>query len=128
MALEYGYFDSEITGYDEEGMPEFDRAKTSDFMADFFSKLISSGVCADPATSFQVTAYSGMTVQIAPGYAYIKGRFAYDGEVSYLTLEDAPTVSAYKRIDLIVLRNNYAQRLCELVVKTGTPAASPVEP
>ena len=30
MALEYGYFDSEITGYDEEGMPIFDRAKTSD--------------------------------------------------------------------------------------------------
>ena len=24
MALEYGYFDSEITGYDEEGMPILD--------------------------------------------------------------------------------------------------------
>lgn len=128
MALEYGYFDSEITGYDEEGMPIFDRAKTSDFMADFFSKLITSGVLADPADCFQVVAYDGLTVEIKPGYGYIKGRFAYDKDSAYLTLEDAPTVSAYKRIDMVVLRNNYADRLCELIIKTGTPSANPIEP
>lgn len=128
MALEYGYFDSEITGYDEEGMPQFDRAKTSDFMADFFSKLITSGVLADPSDCFQVLAHEGMTVKINRGYAFIKGRFAYDKDVSYLTLEDAPTVSAYKRIDMIILRNNYAERKSELLVKTGTPAASPQAP
>jgi len=128
MALEYGYFDSEITGYDEEGMPIFDRAKTSDFMADFFSKLITSGVLADPADCFQVMAHTGMTVQIKPGYGFIKGRFAYDRDPSYLTLEDAPTVSAYKRIDMVILRNNYAERKSELLIKTGTPAANPKEP
>lgn len=128
MALEYGYFDSEITGYDEEGMPVFDRAKTSDFMAGFFSKLITSGVLARPADSFQVTAHSGMTVRVQPGAGFIKGRFAYDAEPAYLTLENAPTVSAYRRIDMIVLRNSYAERKCEIVVKTGTPAASPREP
>lgn len=128
MALEYGYFDSEITGYDEEGMPIFDRAKTSDFMADFFSKLITSGVLADPADCFQVLAHEGMTVKINRGYAFIKGRFAYDSDVSYLTLEDAPTVSAYKRIDMVILRNNYAERKCELLIKTGTPAATPQAP
>lgn len=31
MSLRYGYFDSEINGYDEEGMPIFDRAESSDF-------------------------------------------------------------------------------------------------
>ncbi|MCD7838122.1 MAG: hypothetical protein LUG65_04345, partial [Clostridiales bacterium] len=128
MALEYGYFDSEITGYDDEGMPEFDRAKSSDFMADFFSKLINSGVLASPSTCFQVTAYDGLTVAIAPGYAFVEGRFAYDEDTAYLTLEDAPTVSSQSRIDMIVLRNNYADRLCEIVVKTGTAAASPKEP
>lgn len=128
MALEYGYFDSEITGYDEEGMPIFDRAKTSDFMADFFSKLITSGVLADPADCFQVLAHEGMTVQIKPGYGFIKGRFAYDKDPSYLTLENAPTVSAYKRIDMVILRNNYAERKSELLIKTGEPAANPKEP
>ena len=89
MALEYGYFDSEITGYDEEGMPIFDRAKTSDFMADFFSKLITSGVLADPADCFQVMAHTGMTVQIKPGYGFIKGRFAYDKDPCLLYTSDA---------------------------------------
>lgn len=97
-------------------------------MADFFSKLITSGVLADPADCFQVLAHEGMTVKINRGYAFIKGRFAYDNEVSYLTLEDAPTVSAYKRIDMIVLRNNYAERKSEILVKTGKPSANPVEP
>ena len=30
MAMRYGYFDSEITGVDSEGMPIFDRAETSE--------------------------------------------------------------------------------------------------
>ncbi len=128
MALQYGYFDSEITGYDDEGMPEFDRAQTSDFMADFFSKLISSGVLASPSTCFQVTAYDGMTVAIAPGYAFVRGRFAYDESTAYLTLDDAPTTTSSSRIDMIVLRANYEDRLCELVVKSGTAASSPEEP
>lgn len=126
MALEYGYFDSTITGYDDEGMPEFDRAQSSDFMASFFAKLVTSGVCADPSNSFQVTASSGMTVAVQPGYAFIKGRFAHDDEVAYFTLEEAS--SSYARIDMIVLRNNYEDRCCEIVVKTGTPASSPAEP
>ncbi len=128
MALEYGYFDSEITGYDEEGMPVFDRAKTSDFMADFFSKLISSGVLANPSDNFQVLVHEGMTVKVRPGYAYIKGRFAYDIRETYLTLAPAPEMGAYARIDRIVLRNNYAERLCEIVLKTGEESVNPEAP
>lgn len=128
MALEYGYFDSEITGYDEEGMPIFDRAKTSDFMADFFSKLITSGVLANPADCFQVVAHEGMTVQIRPGFGFIKGRFAYDKDPAFLTLEDAPSQGTYKRIDMIILRNNYAERKSEILIKPGIAAATPKEP
>lgn len=43
MSLRYGYFDSEITGYDSDGMPIFDRAESSDFLAMFISKIISGG-------------------------------------------------------------------------------------
>ena len=42
MALQYGYFDSEIIGVDEEGMPIFDRGQTSDFLATFISTLHTS--------------------------------------------------------------------------------------
>lgn len=128
MALEYGYFDSTIVGYDDEGMPMFDRAQTSDFMADFFASIISSGVLADPSDCFQVTSYDHMKVRIKPGRAFIKGRFAYDKKDSFLTLESAPTLSSYSRIDMIVLRNNYDDRKSELVVKTGVASAEPQEP
>lgn len=69
---------------------------------------------------------SGLSVKIRPGFGMINGRFAYDAEEEILTLEPAP--SAYSRIDWIVLRCNYAERLCELAVKTGTAASSPSAP
>ena len=76
MSLRYGYFDSEISGYDEEGMPIFDRHATSDFMAMFISKIISDGVLADPADCFQVIAGDGMNLIVRPGFGIIRGRFA----------------------------------------------------
>ena len=48
MALRYGYFDSEITGTDSEGMPIFDRAETSDLFARFISNLVTSGIAGTP--------------------------------------------------------------------------------
>lgn len=128
MALEYGYFDSTITGYDEEGMPIFDRAQTSDFLAIFISGLISSGVLADPSDNFQVRSYDGMKLKVLPGKGFVKGRFAKDEDESFVILENAPTSSSYSRIDMVVLRNNYVDRKCEIVVKTGIASSSPQEP
>ena len=48
MAMRYGYFDSEITGVDSEGMPIFDRAETSELFRLLFSKLLTNGVLAKP--------------------------------------------------------------------------------
>lgn len=126
MSLRYGYFDSEISGYDEEGMPIFDRAESSDFLAMFISNIISDGVLADPADSFQVMAGGGMTLTVRPGFGIVRGRFAADTQESTLTLSTAP--SAYKRIDRVVLRANYLQRKCEIIIKAGTPDANPVPP
>lgn len=124
--IRYGFFDSEITGYDEEGMPIFDRAESSEFLAMFISKLISDGVLALPGDCFQVIAYDGMKVKVRPGFGIIRGRFAYDDKECEITLQNAP--ANYKRIDRIVLRVNYLQRLCEIVVKTGIPDTTPQPP
>ena len=105
MSLRYGYFDSEINGYDEEGMPIFDRAESSDFLAMFISKIISDGVLADPADCFQVVAGDGMNLIVRPGFGIIRGRFAADTQEYTITLSKAPT--SYKRIDRVVLRANY---------------------
>ncbi len=127
MAMRYGYFDSEITGIDPEGMPIFDRAETSELFRLLFAKLLTNGVLAKPANTFQVTAAeSGLAVVVAPGFGLINGAFAYDAAPETLQLEVAPT--AYSRIDRVVLRCNYLDRLCEIIVKTGTAASSPEAP
>lgn len=124
--MRYGYFDSEIIGTDSEGMPIFDRAETSDLFRLLFSKLVSNGVLVSPSDCFQVVAAEGLNVTVRPGFGMINGAFAYDEAENTLTLEKAP--AQYSRIDRIVLRCNYADRLCELVVKTGTVANNPVAP
>ena len=124
--MRYGYFDSEIIGTDSEGMPIFDRAETSDLFRLLFSKLVSNGVLASPSDCFQVVAAEGLNVTVRPGFGMINGAFAYDEAENTLTLEKAP--AQYSRIDRIVLRCNYADRLCELVVKTGTVANNSVAP
>lgn len=124
--LRYGFFDSEITGFDEQGMPIFDRAESSDFLAMFISHIISDGVLGQPGDCFQVLAGEGMKLRVSPGFAVIQGRFAVDRNVSTVTIPTAPT--SHKRMDRVVLRANYHQRLCELVVKEGVPAAVPVPP
>ena len=126
MALRYGYFDSEITGVDENGMPVFDRAESSDLFRLLFANLLRSGVLASPGDCFQVLAGSGLTVRVRPGFAVINGSFAYDSAEAQVTIPTAD--SNLPRIDRIVLRCNYLNRLCELIVKTGTPASTPVAP
>ena len=124
--LRYGYFDSEIIGTDSEGMPIFDRAETSDLFRLLFAKLISNGVLADPGDCFQVLASEGLTISVRPGFGLIQGAFAYDEAAAAFTLATAP--QQYARVDRVVLRANYANRCCEIVVKTGDVAANPVPP
>ena len=126
MAMRYGYFDSEITGVDENGMPIFDRAETSDLFRMLFANLVSNGVLATPGDCFQVVAGAGMTVRIRPGFAMIKGAFAYDADEATVTL--AAANANLPRVDRVVLRCNYHDRCCEIIVKTGTPSTVPVAP
>ena len=124
--LRYGFFDSEITGYDEEGMPQFDRAESSDFLAMFISKIISDGVLAAPSTCFQVLAGGGIKLKLQPGFGIIRGHFAYSDEEIEVVLDPAP--KSYRRIDRIILRVNYPERKCEIVKLTGTPDVEPQPP
>lgn len=124
--LRYGFFDSEITGYDEEGMPIFDRAESSDFLAEFISRIVSSGVLAAPGDCFQVVADKGMKLKIRPGFGVIRGRFAMDTKDYSLDIGTAD--ASYKRIDRVILRANYLQRKCEIIVREGTPGTDPTVP
>ncbi len=127
MALRYGYFDSEIIGTDFEGMPIFDRAETSDLFALLFASLVSDGVLALPSTCFQVRGPGdGMGIELSPGFGMVKGHFCYSDEITRLKMEPAPLV--HSRIDRVVMRCNYLDRMVEIIIKVGEEAEDPIPP
>lgn len=123
---EYGFFDSEITGYDEEGFPILDRAQESEIFALFYSKLISNGVLAKPSNCLMVEANEGMVINIDPGYIIINGHFGYNTQTVQLTVDPAHT--SYPRITSVIARVNYQDRKMELILKNGEPSVTPVAP
>lgn len=123
---QYGFFDSEITGYDSEGFPQLDRAMDSDFFALFFAKLITNGVLALPASCLQVTASSGMIVSVAAGCCFINGRFGNATEAQ--TLEVTAADTSRPRITSVMVRLNYVDRKIQIITKDGTPSATPEPP
>lgn len=126
MAMRYGFFDSEITGEDEEGQPIFDRAENAEFISKIFSALVTNGVYADPADNFVVRASSGMNITVKAGRGFVNGRFAWTEQDTTLTLSTAN--SALSRIDAVVLRLSMTDRTISLAIKAGTPASSPFTP
>lgn len=120
--MRYGFFDAEISGYDENNLPIYDRAENAEFFAALLGAFIGTGVYAEPATTLQVTAATEMNLSIAPGKCWINGRFGWQEEFETITL--AAANSNYNRIDRVVVRLDYQARTISLAVKLGTPAAS----
>ena len=131
MSMKSYPFDSEITGYGSDGSPIYDRAADSAVLANWMKHYFSDGVFMEQASQtpgFQVLADSGMNVIVSAGACEIQGRFAYDENVTALTIPAADTT--YDRIDTVALRLNLENdvRNIQLVVIPGTPASSPVAP
>lgn len=126
MAMRYGFFDSEITGEDEEGQPIFDRAENAEFVSKIFSALVTNGVYADPADNFAVRASSGMNITVKAGRGFVNGRFAWTEQDTALTVSAAN--NTLPRIDAVVLRLSMTDRTISLAIKTGTAASPPSAP
>lgn len=124
-----GYpLDSQVT-FEPDGTPIYDRAISSAPLRKLLHELFSDGVLPNPSTNLQVVVGdSGMTVKVNPGFAMVNGCMKL--EETQRTLEIQAASSAYDRIDTIVVRlNDEANaRICDLYVRQGTPASSPVRP
>lgn len=119
MALVTGYFNS----------INKDRLYNAETMSKYFSGIISRGVLQNYLDKFQVTANTGMTVSVQTGRAYFSdGKWVENNLVENLNLS-ASEISL-NRIDRIVLHKDVstAVRNVTLIVKEGTPAASPTAP
>lgn len=118
-------FDSKITGYDANGIPQYDRASSAAEFARLLSAFLTNGIWG--AGMFAVTAQTGMQVSVDAGHCMINGRFGYCDVPETLTLA---ADAQYPRIDAVVLRLDTSEpsRCISLAVHAGTAAQSPAAP
>ncbi len=122
-----GFFNSNITGYDELGNPIYDRAEEASFFAEFFAAFIGTGVYPNPSTGMQVVENSTLGVLVKPGKCFINGYFGMvepGGETVVFEIAD----SNLPRIDRVVARWDLQIRDVILYVLKGVPAVNPVAP
>ncbi len=120
-------FDSHVT-FESDGTPVYDRAITSAPLRKLIAKLLTDGVLPNPSTNLQVEAGSGMNVVVNHGFAICAGGLKLEENQRTLAIQAAD--SNYDRIDTVVLRwnDNDSERICDLYIVEGTPAASPLRP
>lgn len=119
--------DSHVT-FDEDGIPEYDRAVTSEPLRKLIKSLFKTGIDPTVSTNLQVAADEGMNVIVRPGFACVEGCMALEEDTRVMAVQAAS--SLYDRIDTVVLRlnDNDAIRECDLYVVEGIPSATPVHP
>ena len=116
MAVTYGFFNS-VNG---------DRKYNAEQMSEYFRGIINEGVYQHLDGGLAVTAGTGLAVNVAAGRAIIQNRWIQNSAAMSLTI--AAASETYARKDAVVIRLNWSSRAISIVVKTGTPAASPVAP
>ena len=123
-------WDSIIEGMDEEtGFPIYDRPYNAEDFRKWVMRFFSDGVFADDPNGFKCTAgSSGLTVNVSPGSALIKGTDATEDRTRTLSFNAAD--KEYMRIDTVVLRWNASLevRSIDLYVVKGTPSIAPKRP
>lgn len=121
MAQTSGFFNAQL-----DGGGNFDRVYLAEQFAEYFSNFIGNGVFEGQLNQLQVVANSGLTVNVGTGKAFCKGFWYKNSEVVTLTIDTPDGV--LNRIDNIVLRFDFAQRITSLAIVKGTPASAPVAP
>lgn len=103
-----------------------DRRYDASRFAEYFATFISDGVFPNPSTNLQVFANDSMVITVKAGKAWIKGYYYInDGDMNF-TLDPADGV--LKRIDRVVLRADFVNRMINLAVKKGSFSSNPVAP
>ena len=126
--LRIGYpLDSHVT-YKTDGTPVWDRAISSAPYRKLIKSLFSDGVLPNPSTNLQVSAGTGMKVNLYAGFAICNG--CQKLQETNMSLDIATSSAVNDRIDTVILRlnDNDDVRECEFYVLTGTPAVAPVRP
>lgn len=120
MAITYFPFNSVIIN------SKPDRPANAETLALYLKTFFTDGIVLSASTALQVKAKTGLTVAIQPGTAFMDGRIMHSSAVETFTLDSAGAV--LNRIDRIVMRLDYANRLIKFLVLKGEEGSEPVAP
>lgn len=120
MAEQSFPFDSEIVN----GAP--DRAYMAEIFRKYFYSFVNNGVFAEKGDALQVLSRvpEVMQVVVRPGQAWAQGAFYDNDDELVLSISEADPV--LNRIDAVVVRCDYVQRIMSARVVTGVPATEPL--
>ena len=116
MAVTYGFFDSRSG----------DRKYNAQQMTEFYDGIVTEGVFQHKDGGLAVTAGTGLSVSVASGRAIVQNRWLKNDAA--MTLQISAASETYARKDAVVIRLDTSARTISILVKTGTPAASPTAP
>ena len=95
--------------------------------ANYFGSLVGNGYRASSLTALQVIpGGDGLSVIVRAGKGFINGYFYDNTEDMTIYLPTADGVLA--RIDRVVLRLSYVERMMYVAIKSSAPSSSPVAP
>ena len=120
MAITYFPFNSVIVN----NIP--DRAANAETMALYLKTFFTDGIVLDNSAAMQVKVKTGLTVAIQPGTAFVDGRIMHSSAVEEFTLDGSSGV--LNRIDRIILRLDYANRLMKFLILKGEEGSEPTAP
>ena len=116
MSVTYGFFNS-VNG---------DRLYNADQMSLYFEGLISQGVFENVGDRMQVTAGTGMSVNVGTGRAIVQSKWAKNDAALNLAITAADVQK--NRIDAIAIRFDATARTVSIVVKEGTATTGTASP
>ena len=107
--------------------PEDPREYLASEFAEYFARFLSDGLYThNGQLGLRTTPGTGLTVNIEPGYGYIRGYMYHNDAILPKALAAAST--NYDRIDRIVLRFDEVSKSIKVQVKQGTPSSTPAIP
>ena len=114
MAQTSGFFDSEYN----QSTQSYDLEYFSAQFAAYFALFVKSGVFGSPTNQLRVSNGSGLSVEVAPGWAFINGYWYYNSEE--LILPVVPNVSSSTRTDSVICRWSSSDRRISVIIQTGS--------
>lgn len=116
MAFTFGFYDS-VNG---------DRTYTAKQFSQFFDGILSEGVFEKIGDEFNVTAASGMLVNVGIGRAWLKKKWALNDSVLPVAIAAAEPI--LNRVDTVIFAIDETSRTIEITTVKGTPASAPSAP